>query len=138
MSGYYTRSFPVERSPGGVGSLGSVYQGIAVAPHGSTVRWTYTVPSGKAAHLEGYAGTILRNTAAAPVGLVQCQLYAGASYFLFDLQQIDNTVGGRSNATAGEAGYLKAGEALNALTIDQSTGGTNTYTIACRYREFLV
>jgi len=116
------------------------YMNNNTAPHGVTTRWTYTVPTGKKAFVEGAQTYIHRITAAAPVGLVQVVIYVtpsggGMSAFLLS-QLITNNVGDKDHTEIGGGPVLYPGDAIEGQTSDVSTGGTTNLNITTEITEF--
>lgn len=100
------------------------FANTGVAPHASTVRGTYTVPAGSLA-LVRYAGLqIVRQTAAAPVGLAIAYADLATSYLINDIALQLNGVGDNVRQLLTGELSLAAGEALRLVTSDASTGGT--------------
>lgn len=105
-----------------------VYSGAAVAPHGLTTRWTYTVPAGRFCIVELMRVFLLRETVAAPAAvaaaLVTYTPSGGAAGFICNAQLLDNTVGAKEKENWGSELRLQAGDVLQGQTVDGSTGGT--------------
>lgn len=110
-----------------------------IGPHALTVRATYTVPAGRRAVLTATHLWKVRNTAAAPIGewraslrltvnAVQCTLRSLSSW--------DNTLLIPTNQDTPEAVFLNAGDIIDLLTFDGSTGGTCSYVVGASYVEF--
>jgi hypothetical protein len=121
-------------------SKGFSYALDGVAPHGNTARWTYTVPAGRKALIEAATCEIMRQTAAAPVGLYYAEIIANlndASFPRFiNVISLDNTVGGRAGQSLNCATILQAGEIITGQTGDPSTAGTVAYRLTCKLTEF--
>lgn len=105
---------------------------VDVVPHGSTVRWTYTVPTGTKAYIQRVRGSIFRTTVAAPVARVDLLIDVQPSVAegrarIIDLESLANTVGARDAENFAGAGLLEAGGEVRLITADQSTGGTVLY-----------
>lgn len=116
------------------------YAASGVAPHGSTQRWTYTVPAGKKAFIEHTVLHAFRNTAAAPVGEVNLAIVvtpAAAAAVEYTIRRFfNNTVGAEIQSEASQGGILLAGDAIEARTSDASTGGSMAYNINAKMTEF--
>jgi len=111
----------------------TIYHGIGIAPHTSTQRASYTVPTGKKASLEFISLFISRTTAPTTSGQVRSMAtytpsggsIGWALIAAFNSATVDFT----DKANVGHAGALQAGDNLSIYTADASTGGT------CEYRE---
>lgn len=136
MGGYYTRSFPVERTSGGVAQGFSHYAANGLGPHVPTIRWTYTVPSAKAAMIDGLSVNLLRVAVAAPAAFAQVLVYGTGGVYWADVSAQDNAIGSGRFLVAGLVGYARAGEAISSQTFDGSTGGAYNYSASLRYHEF--
>lgn len=127
------RPEPVDRNPGSNQPLW--YGPTTIAPHATTQRFTYNVPSGKKVQVCNVAVSMLRVTAAAPVGLWEA--YVTGTNGLVYLQSLKNAIG---DSEHGEVGtgifYQVGGPSVSAYTRDQSTGGTVRYSISAEIVEF--
>jgi hypothetical protein len=111
----------------------------AVAPHGLTTRFTYTVPSARKAFLGALYAHVFRVTAGAPVGLVVCTVTHtnGANIAnLVDFAFTDNTLLAQRQVAYGSSDVMVAGDTLVLQTSDGSTGGTVDYRIDSKITEF--
>jgi hypothetical protein len=110
------------------------------APHASTVRWTYTVPSGKKAYLEWVNAWLRRVTAAAPVGratsVINYTPSGGAAGSIVIARHINNAVDAVDRDGGSVGAFLGAGDVVNASTEDLSTGGTVDYLVVSKRAEF--
>jgi hypothetical protein len=110
------------------------------APHAETVRWTYTVPSGKKAMLEALDGLICIITAATTAGrrsiYVKLTRPSVGSAFIFNLQILTNNVGDVQTKGLGTSLLMLAGDILEGYTSDGSTGGTADYRLMAKITEF--
>lgn len=138
MPGYYTRLFPVERISGGRSTLASNYSAAGVAPHADTIRWTYTVPSGRAAAIESAEVLVIRSVAAGVAAQVLAYITAPVLGFLLIAAEYDVAVGARMGFQVGLAGFANAGEQLNGRTADACAAGAHDFYVGARFREFLV
>ncbi len=115
------------------------YQNSALAPHGITVRATYTVPAAKKAVITQIDFTWGRQTAAAPVGDVFLQATVtvnGVTAEIAGLYVRDNTLFNWKNQNVPAQIWLNAGDIINLSTFDGSTGGTGYYVLGLVYVEF--
>lgn len=106
------------------------FHASAVAPHGNTVRATYTVPASRKAWIASIFFNVVRLTVAAPAGEVILQAEAptaGTSAAIIVLGS--NGVGDRASDGFGQSITLLATQIVRVITQDTSTGGT------CRYDE---
>ncbi len=104
----------------------------AVAPHASTQRLTYTVPASRKCLITHAAAEILRNTAAAPVGIYgvaqNIAPLAGGFAGIVLINALTNAVGDRYTERSNPQHIMLAGDIFNANDSDLGTGGTVTYT----------
>ena len=116
------------------------YSAAGVAPHTSTLRWSYTVPSGKKAFLELADIEVVRATAATTVGMVSAGITytpsGGSEVNVIVVEIRTNGVGDRAGKTVGQAFVMSAGDSIKAYTTDTSTGGTIDYTMSAKITEF--
>jgi hypothetical protein len=117
-----------------------VYSAAGVAPHTTTPRWTYTVPSGKKAMIEFLHVRILRSAAATTAGKVTAAISitpsGGPSADIMVANILTNNVGDREALVSGATLTLLAGDKIAGYTSDASTGGTIDYVLACKATEF--
>jgi len=113
---------------------------LAAVPHGLTTRLSYTVPAAHRFMLEALYGQILRNTVAAPVGLVelraQGQIIGPQFFYAPYITSLDNVVGAVSRMDVTGGITLLAGETLQVSDADASTGGTVSYLYSYKGLEF--
>lgn len=112
----------------------------SVGPHGGTNRWTYTVPTGRKASVQGTRNFVQRTAAAAPVGQVQSYFNflpaAGGAGQLGVIELFTNTVNDGADQTWSSLGDLLAGDGLTGSDSDASTGGTVTFTQTAKIVEY--
>lgn len=138
MAGYFVRVHPVERVPNGNLTGGKNYVAGLVAPHGTTTRWTYTVPTGSAAQLENAMVGAYRDVAPGAAGEVVCNIDLSPGGHLLRINVLGAAVGAGKEQNVGLCGFLLAGETATGQTSDASTGGSGQYSISIRYREFVI
>lgn len=118
----------------------SNYGADGIGPHGTTVRSTYTVPSGKKALLMGAQVNAYRATAAAPVGKVMAKLVVspavGGGTNPVLRSSAGNAVGELFGDNIGEVGVFSAGDVASLTSEDASTGGTVDYRLSMNLSEF--
>lgn len=111
-----------------------------VAPHGDTIRATYTVPVNKKAWMDTVFMRTERTGAAAPVAVVRvsCRYTpsGGSSVLLAHILHRDNTLAIDRTSSLTAMGYLSTGDTVALHTSDSSTGGANDYTLAAKFTEF--
>ncbi len=107
-----------------------------VAPHGSTVRATYTVPANKQAQIDLITGFLFRRSAAAPEDTVTVKITASIGGRLLTLQFKDNTVGFTIKESFSRNKLLEPGESVEIETEDDSTGGAINYMLNAAITEF--
>lgn len=116
------------------------FAGSAIAPHGNTVRWTYTVPANRKCLLEWNYNFILRETAAGVLGAEVIQINytpsGGGGALLQDTRQVNNSANALTQITTTPQLSLFAGDNVNGDTTDTSTGGTSTYALMAKGTEF--
>ncbi len=110
------------------------------APAGLTVRFTYTVPAGKAALITLRTASIMCRTAAAPRAFAaayhRSNLSVGGLREGVAAQGPGNVAGDNANMAAGVSGPIKAGDILEGVTLDSSTGGFLAYGLGLEVLEF--
>lgn len=107
----------------------------AVAPHAATTRATYTVPSGKKAIVTTVSLQVLRESAAAPVGLSGC-LFGQAGGTSGTAYMLKNNVGDSQTLYLGTTALVAAGEDVTISSVDLSTGGTHRFSMFVSVVEF--
>jgi len=110
----------------------------SVAPHSATVRWIYTVPSGKKAFISILQAGVTRQTAATTLGQAYAAIYltiSAVSDVILAANLNDNTVGAK-NVLVASGGVLNAGDSIYGQTMDISTGGTCMYNVNYYTTEF--
>jgi len=118
----------------------SIYSAGGIAPHGLTVRVTYTCPAGKKAYIENIFTQTFRETAATTTGatilltrLTTADANAGTVLRTHEFQTATYvTINDHSNSVA----LMIAGDVLEGATQDTSTGGGVAITISLKYTEF--
>ncbi len=115
------------------------FTGGSVAPHVQTTRFTSTVAAGKKAQVEELLCATWRDSAAATAGLryivasVQDSVIsANVVVILTTLNTTFTLIQDRLAAPM----TLYAGENVNAVTNDSSTGGTTNYWMSCKLTIF--
>ncbi len=98
----------------------------AAAPHVSTTRGSYTVPSGRKAIVLSYNAEVSRETAATTLGRARVQeLVTGTQTVVVSL--FDNAVGARLGLSPSGGHVVTAGQVVSITDDDTSTAGTVTY-----------
>lgn len=111
-----------------------------VAPHGLTLRATYTVPGNKKAWLDSIWTHIVRSAAAAPsqvalIRVTETTSFSGAQVAFFNYFTSGAVLGTQSAILAND-GFLASGDNIQVSTIDGSTGGSCDYDFSVKYTEF--
>jgi hypothetical protein len=112
-----------------------------VAPHGLTVRASYSPAFPFAAFIENMVARMTRVTAAAPAASMN--LYAdfvpffGGTARIFWLFTVDNTLFAGYTFNGNSFGYMAYGDTLTLSTGDASTGGTVSFLASEKGTEFL-
>jgi len=118
-----TRPDPWDRNPR---DANKNFGGTGIAPHGTTARWTYTVPVNKKALVSSLFIKVKRRAAAGPASYpaitinLDGNLYLGVGIF-------ENTVSAKEEASMYGQLYMTAGQVIEMNTSDGSTGGTVDY-----------
>jgi len=106
-----------------------------IAPHGATIRASYTVPTGKKALIVGGTAMMMRATAATTLG--RARAYgATPTSIVFDLFHKSNTVDSLQQVVSAVSYVIYAGITTSLVTADASTGGTIDYNVYLTYTEF--
>lgn len=112
----------------------------AIAPHGGTTRWTYTVAAGKKATIQDLLSSIIRSSAAAPVGAAFNEYDytpSGGALAIVSLRYMNtNGVNDNTDIHLTNLGDMDAGDTLAALDADASTGGTVTFVKSAKIFEY--
>jgi hypothetical protein len=132
-SGAANRNVLYDRNPTSISTMFG--QALAVAPHTSTARWTYTVPTGRKAAIVGAHYEVFRNSAATTGGDITSLVNAQNAFpVYFDV--FNNTVGFTDRERNSGTMYLLAGQAITANDTDLSTGGSVSFTTSAEGTEF--
>jgi hypothetical protein len=103
----------------------------ATAPHAETVRWTRTIPTAKKYQLQTATVLVRRESAAAPASYMTAAVRlfpnGAANVIINEVLIVGNAVNDGDNQTLGGAIALLAGDVLEGITQDSSTGGTALY-----------
>ena len=126
------RPDPWDRNPV---SATQSYSGATVAPHSSTVRWTYTVPTGRKALVSAFHISVRRAAAATTASTATAFLMLNGTN-VFHVTLVNNTVDATQRLELSAALYLTAGDELRAVTLDSSTGGYIDYNVVAVVTEF--
>lgn len=116
------------------------YNANTVAPHTTTARWVYTVPSGRKALVEMFFVQAIRSTAAgtlgAQLGGIVLDAPTGTSYIQYREFFYDNTVWTNNTNVVTSSLALLAGNEFYSQTEDQSTGGDFNYVLTMKATEY--
>ena len=136
-NGQTARPTPGDRAPI---SRGTSYASLGIAPHVITQRFLYTVPAAKKFSLGFATVEALRATAAAPVGQVAAQVRTTTlqptTNYPAAVRTLDNTVGSAARISSAPTLVLVAGESVDGVTEDVSTGGTMNYLLSYQGTEY--
>lgn len=118
-----------------------VYLASNVAPHASTTRSTYTVPTGKKARVDAISGEMMIKTAAGPAAerrVLFGVVVGGTAYYagIMSLCADKNTVGNISSLSVGSGLLMLVGQVSNIVSTDESTGGTLDYRMSILITEY--
>lgn len=121
-------------------AIGQLYAVNGVAPHAQTTRWTYTVPASRKALIEVSQVSIARDGAAGAASTSYATItttgVTNAQPIFSFTQQVSNTLGTFAQSNVGTNALLLAGQSLTSTTQDNSTGGTNGYTVSAKITEY--
>jgi len=111
-----------------------------VAPHFSTQRWTYTVPTSKKAYIENVNAMAVRTVVATTVGRV-CDYVVyypsgGGSLWLTEAEFIKNAVGDSDKNNIACPITMLVGDTVTGFTSDDSTAGTVDHFLMAKITEF--
>lgn len=125
---------PADRNP-----ITSVlaFNGLALAPHAEISRALYTVPAQKKAILEHAFVSLLRITAAAPIGKYGafCAI-KGSANKMVQVVLLTNVIGDKDHEIITNKIDLIAGDTVDLRTFDLSTGGTVDYVVGAKLTEY--
>lgn len=111
-----------------------------VAPHGTTVRAGYTVPTNKKSFLDSLWMDIIRDGATATFGTVLVRLnyspFGGGAAIMFQTFQNQGTALVESQTVLPQFGYMSPGDSFTLTTSDASIGGTNAFNVNAKKTEF--
>lgn len=117
-----------------------LFSGAGIAPHADVIRWSYTVPVGKKAWVDGCTVYVIRDAAATAVNSCFCGIQytpsGGAISRLNVCYQVVNTVGDQIHNSLTQIGALMPGDLIQADDSDISTGGTHVIEESAKYTEY--
>lgn len=121
-------------------TIAKEYFATGVAPHSATVRWTYTVPTGRKFRVEWMQEQIYRNTDPTTVGLTTAALeitpnggsLENLAYYWGEVA----AAGGNAVYHQEPALTLQTGDEFDISTNDASVGGTMEYLLSMKGTEF--
>lgn len=117
-----------------------VYNVQAVAPHGQTTRFTYTVPVGRKAYIETGLCYIRRAVAATAAlfaeGAITQVVDQGGGTYLASARLVSNVIDRDMQMTANGAGLLNPGNSVSGISSDGSNGGSVDYFLSLKVTEF--
>lgn len=121
-------------------TIAASYGASAVAPHAATSRWTYTVPAAKRGLITILEASVVRDVAPTTAGLanayIQLTPSGGAATFLLLASNAGGSVNDGRALALGCQLWLEAGDKLEALTSDASTGGSHQFVLTLAATEF--
>lgn len=131
-----SRPMPWDRNP----TVINLSSTASVAPAGATLRWSYQVPAGRKAILNHVYCGIIRDNAPTTAGLAQAFVRitpsGGGTRTILRAAILTSTVGERDHEVADTEVLMSAGDLIEGLTWDTSTGGTTNYLLAALLTEF--
>jgi hypothetical protein len=108
------------------------YEGVGIGPHAAALRDTYSIPANFQAKVTNIGLTVVRKTAAAPVGAVRAYVYHNSTAGTYKIQVAEllkNAIGDDANVHIGEGLWLAPNDLIALYTEDLSTGGTIDYNL---------
>lgn len=130
-------SEPRERTPL---KITGHYNAAGIAPHGDTVRWSYTVPAGKKARVEHLFGLAFRDGLAPGVSItaayIQITPSGGSTVILFRAIISGVAVGELHTLSEATNILMLAGDLIEGSTVDTAGGGTARYGVGMIASEF--
>lgn len=111
------------------------YLAVAVAPHTTTTRATYTVPTGRKAFITALHAEVYRRDAPTTAGKVYAQVF-WSGVVMLKASHLNATVGSVERSSVGVDNALMAGDTVFIETCDLSTGGTMDYQVGVAIVEF--
>ena len=118
------------------------FRSEGVAPHASTQRATYTVPTGNNGFIESVIHDVFRATAAGTgatlAGFTQHTPSGGAGVAIQVARLLaeQNSIGDRDKFALGTNMLILAGDQVEITTVDSSTTGTVSYDLMIKITEF--
>jgi hypothetical protein len=113
------------------------YLALAVGPHGNTVRSTSTAPANTFLDVMDIFNFVRRETAAAPVGLVESRIYGTTTAQTYSYNRtLQNVIDNAQRDSKGSNIVIPAAGSIQIATADASTGGTNDYVITAKTAQF--
>lgn len=116
------------------------YEGNAIAPHGSTVRATYTVPANSKVIINAAQLYLMRATAPAGAGIYNAWLQytpsGGSAVPIVKAYHKSPTQYTNINVLLSSGFVMYPGDKLELVTADISAGGTISYILHVMMSEF--
>lgn len=116
------------------------FQVNGIGPHPLTIRWSYTVPTGRKANIEVTTLNVIRVTAATSIELYNAQIYMASASpshaYCGYIVSIDNTPPVIQSVNVTPTMTLYEGDAMHGADGDGSTGGIVTYQTSMKGSEF--
>jgi hypothetical protein len=111
-----------------------------VGPLGATVQWSYTVPSGRKAQVTSAQAGSIRDLVATTAAEVEARIgiipNGGSLTIFLAVPGYENTIGPLRHAFIGASVFLGTGDLIEAINLDNSTGGSHTYSLRSSITEF--
>lgn len=116
------------------------YDSGALAPHGATTRWTYTVPEGRKAFLEMLQLDMIRFDAATLTDQAFITIWYtplnSTPQAILRLRHADKTAYSKTNLQIGQAITLSNGDLITCQTTDFNSDGTMIFFANAKLTEF--
>ena len=113
-------------------TLGSYY--ASVAPHVTTTRWTITNTAAQKAYCDAASIAMVRDSAAATAGISFAQVSQVSPVTLVFMYSA--VLGTTAQQSMGGSIFIPQGGSLFGQTVDNSTGGTITYSLMAHVVQF--
>jgi len=107
-----------------------------IGPHGGTQRWLYTCPANRKALVHRVFGRVIRRTAAANPFDAEIEVYHDGNGPFLRAVIWTNAVNDQDSQTLTALAYVGPGGTLQALSYDNSVGGTVDYEMTYSLTEF--
>lgn len=112
------------------------YAANGIGPHAAVTRAAYTVPANKKAFVSSCFTKVLRQTAAAPVGIVEASCVINNASRIAQSMTLGNAVNDSDAGETFSGTALAATDVFIISTTDNGTAGTVAYRCSAQVIEF--